>query len=68
MCFIFRESTERPETIENGDSIIINKKIDNLKYLKNLINLGHNSNPIADYNVSNVSQIVTNIVNSDFKL
>ena len=68
LCFIFRESTERPETIENGDSIIINKKIDNLKYLKNLINLGHNSNPIPDYNVSNVSQIVTNIVNSDFKL
>lgn len=64
-CLIFRDSTERTETIENGNSILINKNLNNFNRIRNIISDNEPSEEIQEYNVRNVSQIVSNIVNSD---
>lgn len=68
LCLVFREATERPETIENGDSILINKKILDIKKIKKIINQRLPNTTINEYKIPNVSQIVINIINSDLKL
>lgn len=67
-CLIFRESTERPETIESGNSIIINQDFNEIKQVKNMVYKNLDSEEIPEYKVKNVSQIVSNIVNSDLNL
>ena len=64
-CLIFRDSTERPETIESGNSILINKSFKNLNKIESMIKENLASEDIKDYKVKNVSQIVSNIINSD---
>ena len=64
-CLIFRDSTERPETIESGNSILINKSFKNLNKIKSMIKENLAPEDIKDYKVKNVSQIVSNIINSD---
>lgn len=67
-CIVFRDATERPETIENGDTIIINKNTNNLNNLKQIIKQDLKSKKIEEYHVENVSQIVANIINSDLEV
>lgn len=67
-CLIFRESTERPETIESGNSIIINQDYNEIKQVKNMVYKNLDSEEIPEYKIKNVSQIVSNIVNSDLNL
>jgi len=67
-CLIFRESTERPETIESGNSIIINQDFNEIKQVKNMVYKNLDSEEIPEYKIKNVSQIVSNIVNSDLNL
>lgn len=67
-CLIFRESTERPETIESGNSIIINQDFNEIIQVKNMVYKNLDSEEIPEYKIKNVSQIVSNIVNSDLNL
>ncbi len=67
LCLVFRDGTERPETIENGDSVIINKNMANIKKIIQIINKELSSSTIKEYKIPNVSQIVTNIINSDLQ-
>jgi len=67
-CLIFRDSTERLETIEQGNAIIINKKIKDIKKIKMMLIQPVIANEIKEYTVPNVSQIVSNIINSDIKI
>ncbi len=67
LCLVFREATERPETIENGDAIVINKNIKSLKKIKKIINHKLSNSTIKEYKIPNVSQIAVNIINSDLK-
>ena len=34
LCLVFRDSTERPETLENGNTLLINNKHKNLNKIK----------------------------------
>ncbi len=65
ICLVFRDATERPETIENGNTIIINKELNNLSKIKHALNMKVNGNDIREYKIPNVSNIVSNIINSD---
>lgn len=67
-CLIFRESTERPETIESGNSIIINQDFNEINKIKNMVYNNLDSEEIPEYKIKNVSQIVCNIINSDLNL
>lgn len=66
-CLVFRDSTERPETVESGNAIIVNKKTKSLSNIKDFINNYKSSESIKEYTIPNVSQIVNNIINSDLK-
>ena len=67
-CLIFRDATERPETIENGNSIIINGKVNNFSKIKKMISNNVFREPIKEYKINNVSEIVCNILNSDLNI
>lgn len=67
-CFVFRDSTERPETIESGNTILLNEPSTNIKKIKIFINQNLESEQILEYRIKNVSQIVSNIVNSDLNI
>lgn len=65
---IIRDSTERPETIESGSSIIVGK---NLNYLENSIRIqvlnSLEQDIIADYFIKDVSSKILKILMSTFK-
>lgn len=65
---IIRDSTERPETIESGSSIIVGK---NLNYLENSIRIqvlnSLEQDIITDYFVKDVSSKILKILMSTFK-
>ncbi len=65
ICLVFRDATERPETIENGNTIIINNELNNLNKIKYSLSINTDSNDIREYKTPNVSNIVSNIINSD---
>lgn len=65
ICIVFRDATERPETIENGDTLLINKDFNNLNKIKRALLSPINKNEIKEYKIPNVSNIVSNIINSD---
>lgn len=67
-CFVFRDSTERPETIESGNTILINEPSINIKKIKSFINQTLESEQIPEYRIKNVSQIVSNVINSDMNI
>ena len=66
LCLVFRDSTERPETLENGNTLLINNKHKNLNKIKNALSFKVNYCKIEEYKIPDVSTIVTNIINSDF--
>ena len=66
LCLVFRDSTERPETLENGNTLLINNKHKNLNKIKNALSFKVNNCKIEEYKIPEVSTIVTNIINSDF--
>jgi len=65
LCLVFRDATERPETIENGNTLLINKDFQNLNKIKRALLSPINKNEIKEYKIPNVSNIVSNIINSD---
>ncbi len=68
LCLVFRDATERPETIENGDTLIINKDFQNLNKIKRALLRTTSRHEIKEYKTPNVSNIVSNIINSDLLL
>ncbi len=65
LCLVFRDATERPETIENGDTLLINKDFQDLNKIKQALIKPISTNEIKEYKTPNVSNIVSNIINSD---
>jgi|TARA_Y100000389_G_scaffold205146_1_gene264108 UDP-N-acetylglucosamine 2-epimerase (non-hydrolysing) len=65
LCIVLRDATERPETLENGDTIIINKDKSDFIKIKKILDYKSKSEPILEYSKKNVSQVVSNIINSD---
>ncbi len=65
LCLVFRDATERPETIENGDTLLINKDFQDLNKIKRALIKPISRNEIKEYKTPNVSNIVSNIINSD---
>ena len=65
LCIVLRDATERPETLENGDTIIINQDKNDFIKIKKILGYKHKSEPILEYSKKNVSQVVSNIINSD---
>ncbi len=65
LCLVFRDATERPETIENGDTLLINKDFQDLNKIKQALIKPISRNEIKEYKTPNVSNIVSNIINSD---
>ena len=68
LCLVFRDATERPETIENGDTLLINKDFQNLNKIKRALLRTTCRHEINEYKTPNVSNIVSNIINSDILL
>lgn len=68
LCLVFRDATERPETIENGDTLLINKDFQNLNKIKRALLRTTSRHEIKEYKTPNVSNIVSNIINSDILL
>ena len=65
-CLTIRKNTERPETIKNGDALLLNKII-NKKKLKKILNINLSPNTIKEYRVPNVSQITLKIIKSNLE-
>ena len=65
---ILREKTERPETIESGSSIIsMNNSYDVINAINFAVNGNNTPNDINEYNFSNVSNKIINIILSNYE-
>lgn len=63
-CLIFREKTERPETIKSGSGKLVHNNYSKIiKALKFFLKTKHRSKLIHEYTIRNVSSKILNILN-----